>query len=61
MNKEITLKIRVDTDNDEFSNFIEWKGFNEKTPILNSIELVGLLDIVRQEELEKILSAEVKE
>ncbi len=61
MKQEITLKIRVDSDNDEFMNFIEWKGFDKRTPINNSIKLVGLLETIKQEELQKILEAEVKE
>lgn len=60
MKKEITIKIRLDSENDEFANFIELKGFNERTPIQNSIEVVGLLEVVKQEELKKILDSEVK-
>ncbi len=61
MKKEIILKIRLDTDSDEFANLMEVKGFNKKTPIQNSIEIAGLLEVVKQEELKKILSNEVKE
>ena len=61
MKKEIILKIRLDTDSDEFANLMEVKGFNKNTPIQNSIEIAGLLEVVKQEELKKILSNEVKE
>ena len=60
MKKEITIKIRMDSESDEFANFVELKGFDEKTPIQNSIEVIGFLDIVKQEELKKILESEVK-
>ena len=60
MKKEITIKIRLDSDNDEFGNFVELKGFDEKTPIQNSIEVLGFLEVVKQEELKKILESEVK-
>lgn len=61
MKKEITIKIRVDSENDEFANFVELKGFDKRTPIQNSIEVVGLLEVVKQEELKNLLESEVKE
>jgi len=61
MKKEITIKIRMDSENDEFGNFVELKGFDEKTPIQNSIEVIGFLEVVKQEELKKISQSEVKE
>jgi len=61
MKKEITIKIRIDSENDEFGNFIEMKGFDNLTPIQNSIEVVGFLEALKQEELNKILKLEVKE
>ena len=61
MKKEITIKIRLDSDNDEFANFVELKGFDKRTPIQNSVDVIGFLEIVKQEELKKISESEVKE
>jgi len=60
MKKEITIKIRADSGNDEFGNFVELKGFDKNTPIQNSIEVIGLLEVIKQEELKKIRESEVK-
>jgi len=61
MKKEITIKIRLNSESDEFANFVELKGFDKNTPIQNSIEVLGFLEVIKQEEMKKISESEVKE
>jgi len=60
MKKEIIIRVRLDSEKDEFGNFVELKGFDQRTPIQNSLEVLGFLEVVKQEELKKISDAEVK-
>jgi len=61
MKKEIVLKISVDCNKDEIGNLINLKGFVDKKPIQNTIELIGLLEVIKQQELAKLLKKEVKD
>lgn len=51
MKKEITLKIVFDTDNDEFGINKEYVGFDEKTPVQNSLLIASILGVAKQQEL----------
>lgn len=61
MEKQILLKIKVDSNQDEFGNLMKFKGFDENKPIQNSIEVIGLLEILKQQEIKRILNREVSE
>ncbi len=60
MEKLIELEIKLDIDNDEFGNRIAMKGFDKSTPLQNQIELIGLLEIIKQQELKRFFKKEVK-
>jgi len=53
MKKEVILRILIDSENDEFGIKIDAKGFNEKTPLQNSLLIASVLDIARKQELDK--------
>mgnify|MGYP001030814632 CR=1 FL=1 len=61
MKKEIILKISVDCDKDEFGNWVNLKGFVDKKPIQNMVELIGYLEVIKQQELAKLFKKEVKD
>ncbi len=61
MKKLIKIEIEVDCDADEFGNLITVKGFDDKKPIQNTIDLIGLLEIVKQQEIKKLFSKEVSD
>lgn len=61
MKKEIVIKIRIDSSSDEFANFIDMKGYNSKTPVQNTLELLGFLEVIKKQELERIFDLKVKE
>ena len=61
MEKLIKIVIKVDSDSDEFGNLITLKGFEDGKPIQNTIELVGLLEIVKQQEIKNLFNKEVKD
>ena len=61
MEKLIKIEIKVDSDSDEFGNLITLKGFEDGKPIQNTIELVGLLEIVKQQEIKNLFNKEVKD
>ena len=56
--KEIFIKIRVDSSKDEFGNIIEFKGFDNASPIQNTIELIGLLEFIKQQEVARLFEEE---
>ena len=60
MEKEIILKIKLDSDKEEFANLISMKGFEKGKEMEDTILLIGLLDIVRQQEIQKLLKLEFK-
>ena len=53
MKREIKLRIILDSDIDEFGMGLDLKGFNEKTPVQNSLLISSLLQIASRQELEK--------
>jgi len=61
MEKEIILKIKVDIDKDEFGNLISIKGFEEGKELQNTLFIVGLLEMVKQQEIKRILNKEVRD
>jgi len=61
MEKLIKIEIKVDSEKDEFGNLITLKGFEDGKPIQNTIELVGLLEIVKQQEIKNLFSKEVRD
>ncbi len=61
MEKEIILKIKVDIDKDEFGNLISIKGFEEGKEMQNTLFIVGLLEMVKQQEIKRILNKEVRD
>jgi len=60
MKKEIVIKIRIDSEKDEFGNLIELKGFDNGKPILNKSEIVGWLEIVKLQESMGVLQSEAR-
>ena len=53
MKQEVILKILIDTEQDEFGINVDYKGFNVKTPVQNSLVIASILEIARKQELEK--------
>ena len=60
MKKFIRLEIKIDSDNDEVGNIITVKGYDARKPIQNTLELIGLLEFIKQQEILKVLKGEVK-
>lgn len=60
MKKEIVIKIFVDCDKDEFGNIIHCKGLDDGKPIQSTIELLGLLEVIKQQEIKKLFKLEAK-
>ena len=60
MEKEILIKIKIDTERDEWGNVISVKGFDESKEVQKDIDLVGLLEIIKQQEIRRVLGKEVK-
>jgi len=56
MKKEVRVRMFLDTGNDEFGLHMDSKGFDEKTPVQNSLTIASMLDLARRQELSKILS-----
>lgn len=53
MKKEVILKILIDLDKDEFGMNIDYIGFDENTPVQNSLLVASILEIARRQELVK--------
>ena len=51
MKREVILRILLDTDKDEFGINIDTKGFDEKTPIQNSLMVASILQVAHDQEL----------
>ena len=51
MKKEVILSILLDTDKDEFGINLDTKGFDEKTPIQNSLMIASILKVAYNQEL----------
>ena len=56
MKKEIKLIVLIDSDNDSFGMNIDYKGFNEKTPLQNSLLVASILQIASKQELDKFIN-----
>jgi len=56
MKKEIKLRVLIDSDNDSFGMNIDYKGFNEKTPLQNSLLVASILQIASKQELDKFIN-----
>jgi len=54
MDKQIVIKIAIDTKKDEFATIINTKGFNESNEVQNIGEVIGWLEIIKQQELKKL-------
>jgi len=53
MKKEVRLRILLDTDKDEFGINTDYKGFDEKTPVQNSLLIASILKVAVEQELAK--------
>ena len=53
MKREVKLRILIDTEKDEFGINLDTKGFDEKTPVQNSLVIASILEIARRQELIK--------
>ena len=51
MKREVRLSILIDTEKDEFGINTDYIGFNEKTPVLNSLLVASILEVARRQEL----------
>ena len=60
MKKEIIIKILIDSEKDEVGNLISFKGFEDKKRIQNTIELIGLLDLIKEQEIFRLIGKELK-
>lgn len=58
--KEVTIKIKIDSEKDAFANLISFKGFENKKPIQNTIEFLGLLELIKRQEMRKLFQAEAE-
>ena len=52
MGREVVLKILLDSDKDEFGIWMDTKGFDEKTPMQNSLLIASILKIASDQELD---------
>lgn len=53
MKKEVILRIVLDQENDSFGINIDYKGFDENTPLQNSLLVASILKIASNQELAK--------
>jgi len=60
MKKEIIIKIFVDCDKDEFGNIISTQGFEDGKEIQNTAEIIGWLQVIQQQEGNKLFKSVVK-
>ena len=60
MRKQVVIKILIDEDKDEVGNRIDFKGFDNRKKIQNTIELVGLLDLIKEQEISRLTNQESK-
>ena len=58
--KQVVIKIKIDCEKDEFGNIIHYEGFENGKPIQNTIELVGLLETIKQQEIRKLFRPKIK-
>jgi hypothetical protein len=48
--KHIIIKVRIDSDKDEFGNKISVYGYDDSNKILNHVELMGILNLINLQE-----------
>jgi len=60
MEKEIILKIKLDSEKDEFGNLISMKGFEKGQELQDHLLLIGLIEVVKQQEIQNIFKGEFK-
>ena len=60
MKKEIIIKIFVDCDKDEFGNIINTQGFEDGKEIQNMAEIIGWLQVIQQQEGNKLFKSVVE-
>jgi len=53
MKREIILRIILDTEKDQFGINTDYKGFDENTPVQNSLTIASILKVAHNQELEK--------
>ena len=53
MKKEVRLRILIDSDKDEFGINTDYVGFDEKTPVQNSLLVASILRVAMEQELAK--------
>lgn len=53
MKKEVIVQIVIDSDKDEFGINTTYKGFDEKSPVVNSLLVASILEIAKNQELSK--------
>ena len=58
--KEIIIKIFVDCDKDEFGNIISTQGFEDGKEIQNTAEIIGWLQVIQQQEGNKLFKSVVE-
>ena len=56
MKKEVKLIVLIDSDNDSFGMNIDYQGFDEKTPLQNSLLVASILQIASKQELDKFIN-----
>jgi len=55
MKKEVILKILIDSTKDEFEIHTDYKGFDENTPIQNSLVVASILELAQKQELARFI------
>ena len=58
--KLVTIKILIDTENDEFGFDTFYQGFQKPTPLLDQMMISGILDEVKKQVTSELNEAEVK-
>jgi len=51
--KQIVIKITIDCEKDEWGNVISCKGFDDGKPIQNTAEILGWIELIKQQEIRK--------
>jgi len=60
MEKQIVIKISIDCEKDEWGNVINLQGFEDGKPIQNTAELIGWLELTKQQELKRVCPKQTK-
>lgn len=53
MKKEVRLRVLIDSEKDEFGINTDYSGFDEKTPVQNSLLIASILKVAMEQELAK--------